>query len=362
MINQNNQLQKVAAFMSESTKKRKAVVHLLVACILVSQFFFASNVMAAAKRTTTKPPHNKIQKGNAFMGNSTNEKTKLRFIFITSFADIPFLVPGKKGMNDAAEQLGVSCDFTGPSGMDSAAQAKMIRQAVADGYDGIVLNILEAPPMAEAIAEVHKAGIPLVAFNVDDQSVETGRLSAICQNLYKAGQTLGKRAASSIADGSRVFIVMHDEGIEALEERRKGIEDGLKGKDITFEILIGGDNENAARVVTEQLKANPDVKAVLCTGQSDTEGTGFAIERNFNRQDYYVAGFDLSYETLRMIKDGTISFAIDQQPYAQGYYPVVQLTHYLRYGIAPSDMDAGNNIIDQDKAGLVIELSKNNYR
>ena len=303
-----------------------------------------------------------MSKNVSSVENSGGGQDSLRFIFITPFADIPFFETVKKGMSDAAEQLGVSCEFTGPSGMDTASQVEMARQAIKDGYDGIVLNIFEAAKLAGVIAEAKDAGIPVVAFNVDDPSAPTGRLCSVCQNLFRAGQVLGKNASEFISDGSKIFIVMHDRGVSALEERLEGIIDGLKGKDVTWEILIGGDNENTVRVVTEALKANPEIKVLLGTGQSDTEGVGFAIERNFKEQGYKVAGFDLSAETLRMVKEGTIRFAIDQQPYVQGYYPVVQLAQYLRYGIAPSDVDAGNNVIDQAKASRVIELCRKNYR
>ncbi len=294
------------------------------------------------------------------MAKNTNDP--LRFIFITPFNGIPFFDTVKQGINDASGQLNVSCEFTGPSGMDTEAQIEMTKQAIADKYDGIVLNIFEAEKLAPVIAQANSAGIPVAAFNVDDKTVETGRLCSVCQNLFRAGQVLGKNAAEFISDGSKIFIVMHDPGVSALQERYEGIIDGLKDRDITCEILIGGDNENTVRVVTEALKANPDVKVLLGTGQSDTEGIGFAIERNFKGQDYDVAGFDLSAETLRMVKEGTIRFAIDQQPYVQGYYPVVQLAQYIRYGVDPADIDAGNNVIDQAKAGRVIELCKKNYR
>ena len=265
-------------------------------------------------------------------------------------------------MNDAAEQLNVLCEFTGPRGMDIAAQARIARQAITDGYNGIVLNIFESSGLVDVINEADNAGIPVAAFNIDDQSVPTGRLCSVCQDLYKAGQVLGSTASSFIPEGNKIFIVMHNRGVSALDQRLKGIVDGLHGKNIAHEVVIGGDNESTAKALTEKLRANPDVKVVLCTGQSDTEGAGLAIERNFKGQDYKVAGFDLSYETLRLISEGIICFAIDQQPYLQGYYPVVQLTHYCRYGIVPANVNAGHNIITQEKAGSVIELSQKNYR
>jgi simple sugar transport system substrate-binding protein len=114
--------------------------------------------------------------------------------------------------------------------------------------------------------------------------------------------------------------------------------------------------------MTEQLKAHPEVKAILCTGQSDTEGVGLAVERGFVGKGYLVAGFDLSEETLRLIKAGIIRLAIDQQPYVQGYYPVVQLAQYCRYGIMPSDVDAGAGIITREKVDRIAALCKANLR
>jgi simple sugar transport system substrate-binding protein len=74
------------------------------------------------------------------------------------------------------------------------------------------------------------------------------------------------------------------------------------------------------------------------------------------------AGFDLSPETLRLIDAGHIRYTVDQQPYIQGFYPVVQLTLYLRYGIVPSDIDAGAAIIDRSNVRQVMELSRTHYR
>ena len=75
-----------------------------------------------------------------------------------------------------------------------------------------------------------------------------------------------------------------------------------------------------------------------------------------------VAGFDLSAGILRMIQEGTVRLAIDQQPYVQGCYPVVRLAQYCCFGIMPSDIDAGAGVITADKASGVTELCRMNYR
>lgn len=137
---------------------------------------------------------------------------------------------------------------------------------------------------------------------------------------------------------------------------------GLKDVKADYQVLITGDRNKTKNMLAALLKGNPDIKTVLCTGQSDTEGAGLAIQENFSGQDCMVAGFDLSVETLRLIKEGAILFSIDQQPYVQGYYPVVQLYQYRRYGIIPSDINAGADVITKDRAKRTMELCRLNYR
>jgi simple sugar transport system substrate-binding protein len=86
------------------------------------------------------------------------------------------------------------------------------------------------------------------------------------------------------------------------------------------------------------------------------------IEKQFKGQGYAVAGFDLSPTILRLMQADIIKFTIDQQPYVQGFYPVIQLALYCRYGIKPSSMDAGAFVITKQDAAAVMELKKANYR
>jgi simple sugar transport system substrate-binding protein len=115
-------------------------------------------------------------------------------------------------------------------------------------------------------------------------------------------------------------------------------------------------------VITAALRKHPEIKAVLCTGQADTEGAGLAVEKEFANQGYFVGGFDLSPQTLRLLKAGVIQFTIDQQPYVQGFYPVVQLTLCRRYGIRPANLDAGATILRPSDADAVLELTRRGYR
>jgi len=287
----------------------------------------------------------------------------LRFAFITCAVDAKFFEPVKKGMADAAKMMGVECDFLGTEGVDVKAQARMVMQAVADGYDGIALNIIDPEAFDDVIQEAIKKGVPVVGFNVDDHATANARLSSVNQRLYEAGKTLAEHVLPRIPKNAHILMTMHDEGVSALQDRLHGQQSVLERKDVRWTVVVtGNDSVKGADIIAETLKENPDIRIVLGTGQSDTEAAGRAIEKYFPNKGYWSAGFDLSPETLRLIQQGHIRCTVDQQPYIQGFYPVIQLTLYLRYGIMPSDIDAGAAIINKSNVEQTIELTKKKYR
>jgi len=286
----------------------------------------------------------------------------LRLAFITCCKDAVFFDPVKKGMRDAAEKMGIECAWLGVEGVDMEAQALLVRKAVAEGYDGIALNLVHTEAFDRVVKEAMSKGVPVVGFNTDD-TTDNARLSCVSQRLYPAGRALARYVAPHVPAGAHVLMTMHDEGVSSLEDRLRGLQDVLKEKDVRWTVRItGNDAARGAEVVADELRNNPDIRIILCTGQADTEAAGRAVEKHFADKGYWVAGFDLSPTTLRLIKEGAIRATVDQQPYSQGFYPVVQLALYLRHGIIPSDIDAGAAIIDAAKVDQALEGTKRGYR
>jgi len=300
---------------------------------------------------------------NPQLANRPQTDQPLRLAFITCARDAKFFEPVKQGMNDAAGMLGVRCDWLGTPGVDVKAQAELVCQAVADGYHGLALNLVDPVAFDAVVEEAIQAGVPVVGFNVDDHATPNARLAAVNQRLYEAGRTLGQHVAPSLSAGSHLLLTLHDEGVSALEDRRRGIQDALQTKEVKWTVLVtGNDSAKGAEVIAEALRQHPDIRVVLGTGQSDTEAAGLALEKHFPNQGYWSAGFDLSETTLRLIQAGHIRCTIDQQPYVQGFYPVVMLTQHLRYGLKPSNLDAGAAVIDRSTAAQVLELTRKHYR
>lgn len=288
-----------------------------------------------------------------------SRRLQLQFIAVT--CDEDFFRPVRKGMMDAAALMDVDARFTGTKGVDVAEMIDLARLAMADGADGLALVAFDGAAFAPLVAEAHARGVPVVAFNIDQGRGRAGTLSGIAQDFEAAGRALGRRAAASIAAGSRVLLTQHDAGISALEERRDGIRAALEGHGIEWiETVTGHYAEEAARHILAILAAEPGISAVLATGQADTEGGGLAAERA--GRAIYVAGFDLSPTILRLIDAGYLAFTTDQQPYAQGFYPVIQLVLHLRYGLMPSSLDAGAAIVDRANVARIRALSEAGYR
>lgn len=293
----------------------------------------------------------------------SNGKARLRLVFITCCVGQAFFGPVKQGMRDAAKMLDVDCEFSGTKDVDLAAQAEMVRQAVKDGYDGIALNLIDAEAFDDVVAEAIEAGVPVVAFNVDDSASPNARLAAVNQRLYEAGRKVAEHALADVPQSAHVLMTKHDDGVSALEDRLRGMQDVLMTKGVTWTTIVTGNKaEQGAAVVAAAMRKHPDVRIIFSSGQSDTEATGRAIEKEFAKQGYWSAGFDLSPKTLQLVRDGHLRFTIDQQPYTQGFYPVVALVLKLRYGIMPSDVDAGSAIIDRNNVEQVLEGTAKGYR
>jgi simple sugar transport system substrate-binding protein len=297
------------------------------------------------------------------MARVANEEKPLRFVFIAPCAGEEFFKPVKRGMYDASMLMGVESSFIGTKDVDLDQQITLVRRAIEEGYDGIALSIIHATAFDSVVQDALDKGIAMVAFNVDGSNRMGGRLTAVCQDTLAAGQTLGRTAEPSIKAGSTVLVTQHSEGISALDDRLRGTQEALSGKGITWIPLITGINAGeAAEKIASALQANPEIKTILGTGLADTEGAGLALESCSFLEGYFTAGFDISTEVLRLIKKGVIAFTIDQQPYVQGFYPVVQMSQYCRYGIKPSDIDSGGVIITEDDVDDILRLSEQDLR
>mgnify|MGYP003626988456 CR=1 FL=1 len=172
------------------------------------------------------------------------------------------------------------------------------------------------------------------------------------QPEFAAGFGAGERAKKQ---GVKSFLcVNHYITNPASVERCMGFAKGL-GVELGSQMIdSGSDPTNVETKVSAYLRKHPDTQAILTLGPTSAHPTLRALSKNRNLKDIYFGTFDLSGEISAAIKEGKIDFAIDQQPYLQGYLPISFLTLYSRYGLIPSnDVNSGPGFITKDNIALV---------
>ncbi|MEM1284052.1 MAG: sugar ABC transporter substrate-binding protein [Pseudomonadota bacterium] len=245
----------------------------------------------------------------------------------------------KNGIALAGEQVGVEVEYRNPPTGDIADMARIIEQAAASGPNGIITTLADFDVLQGPISEAVDQGINVIIMNTGtpEQAREVGALMYVGQPEYDAGYAAGLRAAS---EGVTNFLcVNHAIQQPTVGERCRGYADGL-GVELGDSMMDSGtDPAEIKNRVLAYLSANPDVDGILTLGPVSANPTIQALEENGMAGDIHFGTFDLGDEIVQAIKDGTIAWGIDQQPFLQAYLPVVVLANFDRYGVLP-----GNNI------------------
>ncbi|NOX41626.1 MAG: sugar ABC transporter substrate-binding protein [Alphaproteobacteria bacterium] len=260
----------------------------------------------------------------------------------------------KNAIKIAGDQMGVTVEYRNPPTGDLADMARIVQQAAASKPDGIIVTIADFDVLKGPITDAVDQGIPVITINsgTAKQSAELGALMHVGQPEYTAGNEAGKRAAKA---GVKSFLcVNHYITNPASVQRCKGFADAI-GADLKSSMIDSGqDPAEIKNKVLAYLSAHPKTDAILTLGPTSALPTLAALDQASLSGEIYFGTFDLSPEIAAAIKDGTIVFAIDQQPYLQGYLPVVILTNYVRYGVLPSgNINSGPGFITKDNISLV---------
>lgn len=305
----------------------------------------------------------------ALPGVQAADKKEYEFVVITHSASISFWVPLVQGAKDAARHISeaegvkITVRHMGPALFNVAEQRSILENVIQSGVDGIAMTIPDPKAFDEPVARALKMGIPVIGTNTDDPTGDNPRMAFVGQGNIPAGRMLGKKIVELVGNSGKIAIGVEDPGHIALSERLRGVKEILDKTNIKYTILnTTADLTQAVSVFESYLLANPDAKGIFSVDATGTSSHGTVI-RNLNLKGKIVSGgWDLVPATLENIKNGYTNFTIDQNPYVQGYYPIVALWLYHKYGIAPSDVDSGAGIVDAKNVNTVLELAKKGYR
>jgi simple sugar transport system substrate-binding protein len=232
----------------------------------------------------------------------------------------------RKGAQAAAAKDNVKLIYS--SDPNAANQAGLVQNAIDQKVDGIAVTLAKPDAMKAVVAKAKQAGIPIVGFNggVDDWKKQ-GLLEYFGQDENIAGQALGNKLNELGA--KHAACVVQEQGHVALEARCAGVKKTFKGK--TDNLYVNGtDMPSVKSTITAKLKQDSSIDEVV------TLGAPFALTAVQSVSDAgskaKVATFDLNKDLTGAIQKGDIQFAVDQQPYLQGYLAVDSLWLYKNNG------------------------------
>jgi simple sugar transport system substrate-binding protein len=320
---------------------------LLTGAGLTSATLAASALLAACGSNDDKSSSGSAAAASAGDFPST---PKWKFVFVCHVTTNSFFTPTQYGAQDACALLNTEFQWTGSKDSNVAEMVNATNTAISAKADGIALAVVDKAAFNAPVNQALDAGIPVVSYNADGAKGDPGtnRLAYIGQGLYESGLALGQRALDAgLASGDVVGFIATP-GALNIQPRIDGASDAIKqsGKPIKFSpVGTNADVVKGASIIDAYAQGHPNLTGMLAVDAGSTEALGKTVAKyKLRDKSLKVAGgFDLNPGTLTAVKAGNLDYTIDQQPYLQGFLPVLYLYLYKLSGglIAPPETNTG---------------------
>ncbi|MFC8419766.1 sugar ABC transporter substrate-binding protein [Streptomyces sp. 13-12-16] len=232
----------------------------------------------------------------------------------------------RKGAEAAAAKDNV--DLVYSNDPNAGTQATLVQNAIDQKVDGIAVTLAKPDALKAVIAKANAAGIPVVGLNsgLSDWK-DLGLLEFFGQDESVAGEAFGKKLNE--VGAKNAVCVVHEQGNVGLTQRCDGVKKTFEGETQILNVN-GTDMPSVKSTITAKLKQDSSIDYVVTLGApfapTAVQSVGDA------GSEAKVATFDLNKELTKAIEAGDIEFAVDQQPYLQGYLAIDGLWLYENNG------------------------------
>lgn len=312
--------------------------------------------------------------GGSAIGSRAQESMNIVFTHHSS-ASNPFWQAVKKGFDDACAKIQANCQmvFTQTEGSIEQQSANM-QAALAAKPDALITSIVDNNAFDQIIADARAAGVTVIASNVDDTEGAAGnaRQAFIGQGFIPAGYELGKKMSEFFPKEGKIraLVGVSAPGQNWSEQRAAGVMKFLEeykaangGREVVIERLdTGTDGAVVADRVGAYLSAHPDTTVYFDTGLWHAYVAQVLIDRGIEPGKVLMGGFDIVSEVLQQMEAGYIQVQVDQQPYMQGFMPVMEAYLAKNVGLLPADIDTGKGIIVKEDVPKLKELAAKGVR
>jgi simple sugar transport system substrate-binding protein len=282
---------------------------------------------------------------------------KWKFVFVNHVTTNPFFTPTQYGAQDACALLNADFQWTGSKDAIVAEMVNAMNSAISAKADGIAVCVVDKSAFRGPVDQALDAGIPVLSYNADGSRDDKGsnRLAYIGQGLYESGFALGQRALAGGLDSGEAVGFIATPGALNIQPRIDGASDAIKqsGKSIKFQAVgTNADVTKGLSIIDAYAQGHPNLSAMLAVDAGSTQAVGQVVDKYKMRDKglKVAGGFDLVPETLAAIKAGSLDYTIDQQPYLQGFLPVLALWMYKLSGglVFPSETNTGLLFVTKD--------------
>jgi simple sugar transport system substrate-binding protein len=289
-----------------------------------------------------------------------------KFVFVNHVTTNAFFTPTQYGLADAAALLGLPTpQWTGSDNQVISQMVSATDTAIASGADGIALAAISSTAFTAPVKNAMDKGIPVVTYNADGEYVNgqpqigTNRLCYVGQSLYSSGQSMGQQIKQAVPGGGDVVIFIPQVGTGNTQPRFDGAKSVLGSSYTVAEIATGAtESVEPAAMKSYLLAHKSSLKGAFAVDSGDTEFLGAQL-KSLN-MTIPAGGFDTTGATIPAIQSGILDFTIYQDPYMQGFLPVLYLYLYQISGgvLYPPDTDTGLSVVTKSNVGPYVADSR----
>lgn len=253
----------------------------------------------------------------------------------------PFIQEMLLGVKNAQEEykaFGIEVNIKMPISLEPAEQISILTELENDRVSGIAVFPIDDDRVRTKINQLIDSGIAVITFNSKLQG--TNDMCFIGQDHKKGGRTVAGLMSKLLPEGGEVGIIISSYNLSCHKDRLQGFVDKINLNSFPIHILDIRENQDrkdeAFKITLEYFKKVPDLKGIYITG-GGVSGVGNALRILEKTDQVALICHDLVPETLKLLEDGTVDFALGQSPEFQGYQLVKILFDYLIKKVRPSD-------------------------
>jgi len=335
---------------------------------LVSAAGAASALLAACTSSSSSSSGTvKIsQSAAAAVAGSFPKTPGWKFWFVNHADTNEFFTPTKYGYADAAALLGLPTpNWGGDPNSNEANMINYMKSALSAKADGIALAAISNTAFTGVVSQAMSGGTPVISYNADGvylngaAEIGTNRLAYVGQALYLSGQAMGEQIKTLVPGGGHIAIFIATPGTGNIQPRFDGAKAVLGSSYQVDEIATT--TVDATELSTEKsylLGHKSTLKGAFAVDSGSTAnlaaalaGAGVSIPSG---------GFDTDPRTLSGVQSGKVNFTIFQDPYLQGFLPVLYMYLYNLSGgqIAPPDTDTGLTVLNKGNVSQFLKNSR----